>query len=257
MTDTYNPKAFWNDRFRRYGHTGEMNSLLYAYDQPQRLRAIHKALSRAKISIGSGKKILDVGCGTGDLIESFMKRGEPEITGIDISDDTISYTGRRFSTNNRVKFLTIAVEDMNFPSEFFDLVTGINVLQHITNDRLFFKAIENMVRVVKTGGHILVMDFSPHKEQEEKKRGPYVIIRTQKEYRDVFERSGCAWVAEFGLPRLGVRLYAKCVRLVPSRISRLVKGALLKMSRPLDYLLVPFPYKYTDMGILIFQKTSR
>lgn len=257
MTETYHPRSFWNERFRRYGHTGEINSLLYAYDQPQRLRAIHRALSRARIPIDSLKRILDVGCGTGDLIESFMKHGGPEITGIDISDDTMGYARGRFSTYNKVELLTVAVEDMDFPSDSFDLVTGINVLQHITDDRFFSRAIQNMVRVVKAGGHILVMDFSPHKAPEKKNRAPYVVIRAKKEYGIALEKSGCQRVLEFGLPRIGVRLTATCGRLMPSRISHLAKAALLKMSRPLDTLFVPFPYRYTDMGILIFKKISR
>lgn len=282
MNNGYNPKSFWNERFGKSGHTGELDTTLYAYDQPHRLRAVGQALSRAKVSMNSNMKILDIGCGTGDLIESLMKHGEPEITGLDISDKTIEYAKRRFAAHEKVRLLTAGVEEMDFPSSSFDMVIGINILQHIADEQVFFKAIENIVRVTKMDGHILVMDFSPIKVAN-RQPAPYVVYRSRREYIDAFKNGGCKFISEFGLPRIGVRLYravgkvGRFVQLLgfqsklPSevlstneasslqnpRVGHLIRILLLELSRPLDYLLAPLPSRYTDMRILIFQVASR
>jgi len=283
MADDYNPQSFWGERFLKHGHTGEVDNLLYAYDQPQRLRAIDRALARAKISINSDTKILDIGCGTGDLIGALMEHGQPEINGIDISDETISYAQKRFAANTKVRLFCTRVEDMDFLSNSFDLAVGINVLQHINDEQAFSKAVDSVIRVVKVGGHILAMDFSPVRVAN-RKPAPYLIVRSRQEYIDAFEKSGCRFISEFGLPRLGVRLYRTTERTIgrlvrrllndkarvteettlksepapPLRLPRLyrMRVILLALTKPFDYLLVPFPARYTDMRILVFKKRS-
>ncbi len=277
-----NPKAFWDERFRRYGHTGDVDSLIYRYDQSLRLRLIDKALSHSKVQIGKNGKILDIGCGTGDLISLLLKKGTLNITGIDFSDEVISFARRRFSANTSVRLLTIDVKDMNFLPGSFDLVSCINVLQHINDEEAFSEAIGNMFRVVKCGGHILTMDFSPAKVKN-KNAGLYLVIRSKTEYVEAFQNRGCSLIGEYGLPRLGVRscrgirrLVAGVTRLLPQPKMRtinqttigtqsaemtfkyqlydLIRATVLKLATPFDYFLVPFPYRYTDMGILIFKK---
>lgn len=75
MEDTYKLAKYWGERFRRYGHTGWADELIYAYDQSLRLKAIDKALTRAKVAVSSVTHVLDVGCGTGDLVLEFAKKG--------------------------------------------------------------------------------------------------------------------------------------------------------------------------------------
>jgi len=75
MENSYKPEDHWDKRFRIYRHIGWGDKLIYAYDQPLRLKAIHKALSQTKIPISSSTRVLDVGCGTGDLVLKFAKRG--------------------------------------------------------------------------------------------------------------------------------------------------------------------------------------
>lgn len=283
MGNDYQPQFFWNERFSKYGHTGEVDAVLYAYDQPQRLRAIEKTLTRAGVTITDKTKILDFGCGTGDLIESFLKYGQAEITAIDISDEAIQYVRQRFAGRSNVTALAVGVQDITFSPNSFDLAVGINVLQHIVDDQTFARAVEAILRVTKTGGHILVMDFSPVRV-ENRLPAPYVIIRSHQEYVDTFEKQKCKLVYEFGLPRIGVRLYRAIYRIasrlskglrrspaaflptttspgdqapthsMKSKINTLLEIIVLNMALPFDYLLAPFPARYTDMRILLFEK---
>lgn len=283
MNEEYEPKAFWDGRFRMHGHTGDADSLLYAYDQPQRLRAIKKSLFRSNILISTDTRILDIGCGTGDLIDLFVKFANPEITGIDISDVTLSFTRERFGANPKVGLFSMGVEEMDFLSDSFDLAIGINVLQHIIGEEAFLKAVKNMVRVVRARGYLLVMDFSPAKVKV-RRPAPYVIIRSRQEYLKAFEGNGCRFILEFGLPRIGVRIYRRINNVIAqlrwsrnsqkmttetflpkygqgfsakSRVAYIMRVILLKLLRHFDYWLAPFPSRYTDMRILVFEKVPR
>ena len=274
----YNPKRYWNEKCRRYGRVGDIDNLLYAYVQPYRLKAIEKALARAKVQINKDTRILDVGCGTGDLISSFLKEKNFDITGIDFSEEAITYAKRRFSANKNVKLFVMQAENMDLPSSSFDLVTGIYILQHIVNKEKFFRAVENVVRVTRLKGHILVVDFAPIKVKVRKPR-PYLIIRPREEYVRTFENNGCKLIYELGLFRIGVRTVKIIDKLLKvlrphkkkinkekiiirntsakstiSRLYDLVRYIVLELAKPFDYLLLSYSFKYTDMRILIFKK---
>ena len=205
MEKGYKPQEHWNERFRIYGHTGWKDRLIYAYDQPLRLKAIDKALARAKIPIDSSTNILDVGCGTGDLVIEFAKRGA-NVTGIDISSEVLEYAKGRLSNFDNVRLLLTGVEELNFTNGLFDLVTSVTVLQHITDQKSFSKAIGNIVRVTKPGGHILILETSPI-EPELPPTAPYQAVRSRREWIRAFEAEGCPLNYELGLPQLGIRFF--------------------------------------------------
>lgn len=287
----YNPQLYWNERCIKYGHTGDADSLIYQYDQPQRVRAIDKALSRAKVKLGEDSRILDVGCGTGDIISLFISKGISNVTGIDLSEEVIKSAKGRFAGNKNVELDVVGIETAKFPSNMFDLVTSINVLQHIVDDDTFLGVVANIIRMVRMGGYVLIMEFSPIKAKARRPE-PCVVVRSRREYVDVFENNGCRLVCYFGLPRLGVRFLRSIffkkaigtlVRLIPKPVKRSlgtankpasqlgepspqsagkspldrIRKAVLTFFKPFDHLLVPFPSRYTDMPILIFQKVDK
>ncbi len=276
--NAFNPQLFWDERFRIHGHTGESDPILYAYDQQQRLDAIQRALARAGVSVTAHTKILDVGCGTGDMIARLSDYHQPEITGIDLSPETIAYAQQRFATNPKVKLLAVSLEALNFPAESFDLVLGVNILQHILEPGSFSQAIRRMIGVLRPGGHILVMDFSPVKVAQ-RDPSPYIVIRSRQDYIDTFNQTGCPLILEYGMPRLGVRFYrwfmmqvtrwrpqsspvtpsangqAAATPAAHPSMGQRVKRALLVFFKPWDKLFAPMPARYTDMRILIFQKS--
>jgi len=92
-------------------------------------------------------RYLDVGCGDGSLTLEIAKLVKArEIYGVDISDKALKVAQRRG---------IIAVKaDLNsdmlpFPNNYFDLVTAIEVIEHLVNtDNL----LQNVWRVLKPGG---------------------------------------------------------------------------------------------------------
>src|SRR5437870_3240152 len=103
------PREYWSGRFRKYGHTGDASRSIYAYDQPQRLRAIDMALRAAGIEITDKTRVLDIGCGTGDVIAAFRRRGAA-VTGIDFSEEVVRFAKQRFAeAHSRVRLCVMEI----------------------------------------------------------------------------------------------------------------------------------------------------
>jgi SAM-dependent methyltransferase len=92
-------------------------------------------------------QILDVGCGTGANLEMLSEFGNP--AGVDVSAEAVSYChGRGFPHVNLG-----AAEAMPFDEESFDLVTALDVVEHLDDDVAVLK---EMKRVLRPDGKILL-----------------------------------------------------------------------------------------------------
>lgn len=94
--------------------------------------------------------ILDFGCGTGVLQEQFLKRFNVNAFGIDISKDAIRYCKKRKLT--QVKLFD--GKKIPFKVNSFDLVTAIDVVEHIENE---MRALLEIKRVLKKGGLTIIL----------------------------------------------------------------------------------------------------
>jgi SAM-dependent methyltransferase len=74
--------------------------------------------------------ILDVGCGSGDLLALLAATGRYELCGTDISGEALAIARGRVPG---VRLVTLDVERAAL-SETFDLVTSIQVIEHIVDD---------------------------------------------------------------------------------------------------------------------------
>lgn len=96
------------------------------------------------------KMMLDLGCGTGVLQEQFAKRFDVDTYGIDVSKEAIKYCRKRFLTNVKI----FDGKKIPFKSGTFDLVTAVDVLEHIHDD---IKALDEIKRVLKKGGLAIIL----------------------------------------------------------------------------------------------------
>ena len=92
-------------------------------------------------------KLLDIGCGTGELLRELSPLGE--VSGIDNSPQAIAFCKERGLKNI---FLAEGT-DIPFPDDAFDIVLCLDVLEHIKNDDAALKEIR---RVAKPEGIIII-----------------------------------------------------------------------------------------------------
>lgn len=101
----------------------------------------------AVIELARGRDVLEVGCGTG-LVLARVARVARNAEGVDLSPGMLEHA--------RARGLRVREGDataLPFPDASFDVVYAFKVLAHVPDvDR----AIAEMVRVVRPGGHVLV-----------------------------------------------------------------------------------------------------
>lgn len=101
-----------------------------------------------------GGKLLDVGCGTGFII-NLVKDLFDEIHGIDITEDML----KRVDTSGNVTLHRGQVEKMPFADASFDFVTAYAFLHHVENTELI---LAEVYRVLRPGG-IFYIGLDPNR----------------------------------------------------------------------------------------------
>jgi SAM-dependent methyltransferase len=105
---------------------------------------VREICSRIK---GRRPKILDVGCGTGANLVMLGEFGEAH--GIDVSHDALSFCRERGLERVRHG----AAEDLPFEDGTFDLVTALDVVEHLDDDAA---GLREFRRVLRPDGRILL-----------------------------------------------------------------------------------------------------
>ena len=100
-----------------------------------------------------GSHVLDIGCGGGILTESIAKKGA-FATGIDMSEESIHIAAQHaFENNLEINyFLSNAEEFSNKNKNKFDLITCMELLEHVPNP---LSIIEASKKMIKQKGHII------------------------------------------------------------------------------------------------------
>ncbi|MFH0979556.1 MAG: class I SAM-dependent methyltransferase [Candidatus Roizmanbacteria bacterium] len=98
-----------------------------------------------------GKKILDVGCGTGIYDFELAKRGANFILGVDFADGMIKFAqekSRQLGLEDKCNFVRADFFSPPLPNEqIFDYAIATGVMDYIENQKEF---IDNVLKVTKT-----------------------------------------------------------------------------------------------------------
>lgn len=123
-----------------------------------------------KISWNGNEKVLDVGCGRGLLAIKAAKKlsDQGHVTGIDIwnqkdlSGNSLHEALKNIKIEGVADRVTIQEGDacgLEFEDNYFDLVVSNLVIHNIEAMENRFIVLDEMLRVVKPGGHIIIQDM--------------------------------------------------------------------------------------------------
>ena len=121
------------------------------------------------LELQAGDRVLDVGCGTGQLAMIFAERVAPtgSVAGIDAAPEMIKRaTSRARKQQLPIAFQVAFAQRLPFPNGSFHAVASTLVLHHVAEDDRQ-AAVQEMHRVLKPGGRLLIAEFErghgPHK----------------------------------------------------------------------------------------------
>lgn len=109
-----------------------------------------KAIIRHEFNLASPKKVLDIGCGTGEFSTLYKNH---DYTGIDISSRYIEFAKK----HHKGKFAVMDATTLQFPDQSFDYVLIMAILHHLS-DQDVAKVLSEAKRVLKPGGKVLIME---------------------------------------------------------------------------------------------------
>lgn len=117
-----------------------------------------------------GKRVLDVGCGRGELVIQSAMRGA-EAWGIDYAQAAVDIAVRALSSvdmtlREHTHAEQMDVKALRFDDGFFDVVFMMDVVEHLYPHELS-RAFDELHRTIRPGG-LLVIHTSPNKVFEEK-----------------------------------------------------------------------------------------
>ena len=169
---------------------------IWGWETPAgKIRAKRRAeMIIARAEIKPGKRILEIGCGTGIFTEYFSKTNA-NILAVDISQDLISTAEERFSSNKRVEFLCQAFEDLD-TDEHFDAIVGSSVLHHLDIEN----ALAVIHKLLKPGGRL---SFAEPNLLNPQVFSMFTFLRKRFDYVSQDEKAFTRWSIKKKLNKFG------------------------------------------------------
>nr|WP_320164228.1 class I SAM-dependent methyltransferase [uncultured Trichococcus sp.] len=110
-------------------------------------------LAFGMLKLEPGMKVLDVGCGTGNFSMKLAEMGYV-VTGIDVSEEMLKVALRKAAEKSlSISYLRMDATELGFDDGAFDVVLTMAAVEFIEDTD---RAVEEMFRVVKNGGQVLI-----------------------------------------------------------------------------------------------------
>lgn len=156
------PGGYVGDEFAGHIYHYGTNSFYIAVLGHNEQDEIHKATA-GRLPIpedGKVKRILDMGCGVGQMTAALKERfPEAEVWGVDVGGPMVRYAHTRArSLGIGANFAQRLAESTQFPDGYFDLVTSY-IMHHELPAEITKKVIAEANRVTRPGGVYYPIDF--------------------------------------------------------------------------------------------------
>ena len=101
--------------------------------------------------LARGKRVLDLGCGTGYGTAALSELAA-HATGVDVSSDAIAEASERYSSP-KIAFRTLSATQTELPEASYDLIVAFEVIEHLANWK---ELLQEAKRLLAPGGQFVV-----------------------------------------------------------------------------------------------------
>ena len=106
--------------------------------------------------------IIDVGGGESTLLDDLLLRGYKNLTVLDVSQTAIEVTRKRLgSAAEQVRWLVVDIVEVGLEQHAYDLWHDRAVFHFLTTPERRLAYVRQVIRAVKSGGHVIVSTFGP------------------------------------------------------------------------------------------------
>ena len=152
-----------------------------------------RVYNQHKIWLGdlSDKKVLDLGCLTGNTLSLYMAQNAREYIGIDLSDKAIEVLDRKLKKANCKSAKAMAIDFLSpdFKEENFDVIYAYGVLHHFENVEILVDRLKNKL---STDGIVISYDPLDTSLPIQLLRGIYRPFQSDKDWEWPFSKTTLA-----------------------------------------------------------------
>lgn len=163
-------KDFWETTAKRFATSGfkavctpTSIGLVNWYTDILQKTVLKRVLRQCK-----GARVLDCGCGVGRWSSRLIEMGA-DVIGIDIAKNMVMEANKRQleqSSYAEAKFLVATVASLPFNDSTFDYALSVTVLQRIIDEEEAKKSALQILRVIRPGGKIIILEISTQRKQQ-------------------------------------------------------------------------------------------
>jgi SAM-dependent methyltransferase len=156
----FDPRAYWEERLSEscdlrgvgYARKGQaLNRWMYRH------REWHLGRTIRRLGIDpEGKRVLDVGSGTGFYVDFWRRRGA-DVVASDLTEASVRYLRSAFPDIRTVQ-MDIASTDVSNGLGTYDIVGIFGVMFHIIGLDAFHRALTNLHSLIAPGGRLFLTD---------------------------------------------------------------------------------------------------
>lgn len=122
-----------------------------------------------------GKRVMDVGCGTGLLSVKLAKDGA-EVTGIDLSSDMLAVAEKRaHDLSQNICFMELPMQEISGEESYDAAVIAIDSLNYLPDRKSILQTFKGIHSILKSGGVLLFDVHSTFKTDTIFLEGPFTF----------------------------------------------------------------------------------
>jgi len=107
-------------------------------------------------------KIIDVGGGASTLVDDLLSDGFAHVAVLDLSASALEVARKRTGTNGeKVQWIAGDIRHVELPEQSYDIWHDRAVFHFLTDPADRWAYVQQVMKVVKPGGHVIVATFAP------------------------------------------------------------------------------------------------